>query len=101
MDQDLTMPIEGKDVLIVEDIVDTGLTMSYLLDNLRTRKPASLHVCTLLTKPSNLETDVPIDYKGFEVPDRFVIGYGLDYAEYYRNLPYIGALTSQETADTQ
>ena len=101
MDQDLTTPIEGKDVLIVEDIVDTGLTMSYLLENLQTRRPASLHVCTLLTKPSNLEVDVPIDYKGFEVPDRFVIGYGLDYAEYYRNLPYIGALTSQETADAQ
>lgn len=96
MTQDLSMPIEGKDVLIVEDIVDTGLTMSYLLDNLRTRHPDTLTVCSLLYKPENLQVDVPIDYKGFTVPDRFVIGYGLDYAEYYRNLPYIGVLTSEE-----
>jgi len=92
MTQDLSMPIEDKDVLIVEDIVDTGLTMRYLLDNLETRHPASLSICSLLYKPVNLEVDVPVDYKGFTVPDKFVIGYGLDYAQYYRNLPYIGVV---------
>ena len=92
MTQDLSMPIEGKDVLIVEDIVDTGLTMSYLLENLETRHPDSINVCTLLYKPENLEVDVPIDYKGFTVPNDFVIGYGLDYAQYYRDLPFIGVV---------
>lgn len=96
MTQDLSLPIEGQHVLIVEDIVDTGLTMSYLLDNLRTRHPESLAVCTLLYKPVNLKVDVPIDYQGYTVPDRFVIGYGLDYAQYFRNLPYIGAVTGEE-----
>ena len=99
MTQDLSMPIEGKDVLVVEDIVDTGLTMSYLLENMQTRHPNSLSVCTLLYKPENLEADVPIDYKGFTVPDKFVIGYGLDYAQYYRNLPYIGVVTGDGLAD--
>lgn len=93
MTQDLSEPIEGKDVLVVEDIVDTGLTMKYLLENLQTRHPSSLSICTLLYKPENLEVDVPVDYKGFTVPDKFVIGYGLDYAQYYRNLPYIGVVT--------
>ena len=99
MTQDLSMPIEGKEVLIVEDIVDTGLTMKYLLDNLQTRHPSSLSVCTLLYKPVNLEVDVPVDYKGFTVPDKFVIGYGLDYAQYYRNLPYIGVVEDGEFGD--
>ncbi len=99
MTQDLAMAIEGKDVLIVEDIVDTGLTMSYLLDNLQTRRPASLSVCSLLYKPDNLEVDVPLDYQGFTVPDEFVIGYGLDYAQYYRNLPYIGVVRDGEFDD--
>lgn len=96
MTQDLSMSIEGKDVLIVEDIIDTGLTMRYLLDNLETRHPSSLSVCTLLYKEVNLEVDVPVDYKGFTVPDKFVIGYGLDYAQYYRNLPYIGVVADGE-----
>ena len=90
MTQDLSEPIEGKQVLVVEDIIDTGLTMQYLLENLQTRHPESISVCTLLHKPENQEVDVPIHYKGFAIPDRFVVGYGLDYAEYYRNLPFIG-----------
>ncbi len=89
---DLTQPCNGKDVLVVEDIVDTGLTMRYLLDNLATRKPASLKVCTLLHKPSRARVQTPIDYLGFTVPDVFVIGYGLDYQGRYRNLPFIGVL---------
>lgn len=97
MTQDLSMPIEGKDVLIVEDIVDTGLTMKYLVENLETRHPASMSVCTLLTKPANLEIDVPVDYEGFSIPDRFVVGYGLDYAQRYRNLPKIGVVPDEET----
>ena len=90
MTQDLSEPIEGKNVLVVEDIVDTGLTMKYLLENLQTRHPKSLSVATLLHKPEGQTVDVPIAYKGFTIPDKFVIGYGLDYAELYRNLPYIG-----------
>jgi hypoxanthine phosphoribosyltransferase len=89
---DLTRPIEGKHVLIVEDIVDTGLTMRYLLDNLSTRRPASVKICALMQKPSRLRTRIPIQYLGFTVPDLFVVGYGLDAAERYRNLPFIGAL---------
>jgi len=89
---DLTRPIEGKQVLIVEDIVDTGLTMRYLLDNLSTRRPASVKICALLQKPSRLRTRIPIQYLGFTVPDLFVVGYGLDAAERYRNLPFIGAI---------
>jgi len=87
---DLTTPIEGKDVLIVEDIIDTGLTMSYLLSNFATRKPASIKVCTLLEKPERAEAKNPIHYVGFTIPNKFVIGYGLDFAGKYRNLPYIG-----------
>ncbi len=90
--KDLEESIEGKDVLIVEDIVDTGLTLQYLLENLRTRMPASLKVCTLLDKPERRKVDIVPDYNGFTIPDCFVIGYGLDYAEHYRNLPYIGVL---------
>jgi hypoxanthine phosphoribosyltransferase len=79
-------------VLIVEDIIDSGRTLDYITRNLRTRGPASLRVCTLLSKPSRREIDVPVDWVGFEIPDEFVIGYGLDYAEEYRNLPFIGVL---------
>jgi hypoxanthine phosphoribosyltransferase len=87
---DLSRSIEGFDVLIIEDIIDSGLTMRYLLDNLATRRPNSIRVCTLLHKPDNARVEVPIDYVGFEIPNQFVIGYGLDLAGRYRNLPYIG-----------
>ncbi len=87
---DLSAPIEGRDVLVVEDIVDTGLTMRYLLENLATRKPKSLKVCTLLHKPARTKVQVPIDYTGFTIEDKFVIGYGLDYEDRFRNIPYIG-----------
>ncbi len=90
--QDLTKPVEGQHVIVVEDIVDTGLTMDYLMDNLRTRHPASVKLCALLHKPSRMKKEVAIDYLGFTIPDLFVIGYGLDYAQRYRNLPYIGVL---------
>lgn len=90
MTQDLSHPIEGRHVLLVEDIIDTGLTMKYLIDNLQTRKPESVSVCSLLHKPSNQHIEVPLHYVGFEIPNKFVIGYGLDYAELYRNLPFIG-----------
>jgi hypoxanthine phosphoribosyltransferase len=90
--KDLDIPIEGRHVLIVEDIVDSGLTLQYLLRSLRTRNPASLEVCALLTKPSRREVDLPARYIGFEIPDRFAIGYGLDHAEKYRNLPFVAAL---------
>jgi hypoxanthine phosphoribosyltransferase len=89
---DLSWPIAGEHVLLVEDIVDTGLTMRYLLSNLETRKPASVKVCALLQKPSRSRVDVPIAYKGFEIPDSFVVGYGLDWDGRLRNLPYIGVL---------
>ncbi len=91
---DLTKPIEGKDVLVVEDIVDTGLTMNYLLESLETRQPRSVKTCTLLHKPSQTKVEVPLDFVGFTVPNEFVVGYGLDYAELYRNLPYIGVMKS-------
>ncbi|HEX9051164.1 MAG TPA: hypoxanthine phosphoribosyltransferase [Anaeromyxobacter sp.] len=87
---DLTRPIEGKDVLLVEDIVDTGLTMRYLLDNLSTRQPASVRVCALLEKPSRARVKVPVDYRGFVIADEFVVGYGLDWDGKMRNLPFIG-----------
>jgi hypoxanthine phosphoribosyltransferase len=89
---DMTKPMAGKHLIIVEDISDTGLTMKFLLENLGARHPASLKVCTLLEKPSRAKTKVPIDYKGFVIEDRFVVGYGLDYGEKYRNLPFIGVL---------
>ena len=89
---DLTKPIEGKHVLVIEDIIDTGLTMRYLLDNLATRHPASVKICSLLHKPSRARTRIPIDYLGFTVPDLFVVGYGLDVAEKYRNVPFIGVM---------
>lgn len=92
---DLKENIEGRDVLIVEDIVDSGLTMNYLLKNLKTRRPRSLEICTLLDKPSCRKANVPIKYTGFTIPDKFVVGYGLDYNEIYRNLPYIGVLKKE------
>ena len=88
--QDLSRPIEHEDVLIVEDIVDTGLTIAHLMDLLRTRSPASVKVCALLHKPARARVAVKVDYLGFTIEDRFVVGYGLDFAERYRNLPYIG-----------
>ncbi len=89
---DLSRPIEDEDVLLVEDIVDTGLTISYLLDLLQTRKPRSLKVCALLHKPARAKIAVPIEYLGFTIEDRFVIGYGLDFGEKFRNLPFLGVL---------
>jgi hypoxanthine phosphoribosyltransferase len=91
--KDLDAPIEGRDVLIVEDIVDSGLTLSYLLRTLRAREPASLEVCTLLQKPDRRKVDLPIRYVGFDIPNEFAIGYGLDLGERYRNLPYVAALS--------
>ena len=90
--KDLDAPIAGRDVLIVEDIVDSGLTLSYLLRTLSARDPASLEVCALLTKPERRKVELPIRYVGFEIPNRFAIGYGLDHAEGFRNLPYVAAL---------
>ncbi len=90
--KDLDINIEGRDVLVVEDIIDSGLTLSYLIRNLESREPASLEVCALLTKPSRREIDVPVRYVGFEIPNKFVVGYGLDFGERYRNLPYVGVL---------
>jgi hypoxanthine phosphoribosyltransferase len=90
--KDLDINIEGRHVLVVEDIIDSGLTLSYLLRNLESREPATLEICALLTKPARREVDVPVRYIGFEIPNRFVIGYGLDFAERYRNLPYVGVL---------
>jgi hypoxanthine phosphoribosyltransferase len=91
--KDLDRPIAGRDVLIVEDIVDSGLTLQYLMRNLGARDPASLEVCALLTKPERRKVELPTRYVGFEIPDKFAIGYGLDHAERYRNLPYVAALT--------
>lgn len=90
--QDLSKPVEGRHLLIVEDIIDTGLTMKYLLENLQSRHPAGIKVCSLLEKPARAEHHIDIDYRGFEIPDAFVVGYGLDFAERYRNLPEVGIL---------
>ncbi len=90
--KDLDEPLKGKDVLVVEDIVDSGRTLNYLLEMLKDREPASLHLCTLLDKPERRVIDVNVDYTGFEIPDEFVVGYGLDYDQRYRNLPYIGVV---------
>jgi hypoxanthine phosphoribosyltransferase len=91
--KDLDINIEGRNVLVVEDIIDSGLTLSYLMRNLESREPASLEICALLTKPARREIDVTVRWIGFEIPNRFVIGYGLDFAERYRNLPYVGVLS--------
>lgn len=96
MAKDLDEPLQGKDVIVIEDIIDSGRTLSYLLQNLGNRNPASLRLCTLLDKPERRVTDVKVDYTGFEIPDEFVVGYGLDYAQKYRNLPYIGVVTFTE-----
>jgi hypoxanthine phosphoribosyltransferase len=90
--KDLDVSIEGRDVLIVEDIVDSGLTLQYLMRNLGSRNPRTLEVCALLTKPERRKVDLPTRYVGFEIPDRFVVGYGLDYAERHRNLPFVAVL---------
>jgi hypoxanthine phosphoribosyltransferase len=90
--KDLDVPLTGRHVLFVEDVIDTGLTLNYLLRNLRTREPASLEVCVLFNKPAHRFIDIPLKYKGFDLPDRFVAGYGLDYREKYRNLPFVGVL---------
>lgn len=94
--KDLDDAIQGKDVLVVEDIVDSGRTLSYLMEMLRDRKPASLKLCTLLDKPDRRVIDVPVDYTGFQIPDEFVVGYGLDYDQKYRNLPYIGIVSFED-----
>lgn len=96
---DLSIEITGKHVVLVEDIVDTGLTLEYLLDALKIRNPASLHLCALLLKPSNLKKPVPIDYLGFTIDKRFVVGYGLDAGELYRNLPYLAILPDGKKQD--
>lgn len=93
--KDLDEPVENRHVLFVEDVIDTGLTLGYLLRNLRARGPASLEVCTLFDKPQHRLADVRVRYKGFDLPDRFVVGYGLDYKEAYRHLPYVAELTSE------
>jgi hypoxanthine phosphoribosyltransferase len=90
--KDLDINVAGRDVLVVEDIIDSGLTLSYLRRNLIARKPGSLEICALLTKPERREIDVPVRYVGFEIPNKYVIGYGLDFAERYRNLPYVAVL---------
>jgi hypoxanthine phosphoribosyltransferase len=99
--KDLDVSIEGRNVLVVEDIIDSGLTLSYLLRNLEAREPASLEVCALLTKPERRENDVVCRYVGFEIPNRFVIGYGLDFAERYRNLPFVGVLRDELAAQAE
>src|SRR5690554_572552 len=93
--KDLDLEIEGKHILIVEDIIDTGLTLKYLTDNLKTRNIKSLKICTLLDKPKRRKCDLNIDYRGFEIPDKFIVGYGIDFAEKYRNLPYIASLKEE------
>jgi hypoxanthine phosphoribosyltransferase len=96
--KDLDINIRDRDVLVVEDIIDSGLTLQYLMRNLRSREPASLEVCALMTKPARREIEIPVRYVGFEIPNRFVIGYGLDFAERYRNLPYVGVLNERVIA---
>ena len=90
--KDLDEPIEGRDVLIVEDIIDSGKTLAHLMEVLGTRKPNSLKLCTMLDKPDRREVDVKVDYVGFQIPDKFVLGYGLDYDQFYRNIPYIAVV---------
>ena len=99
--KDLDISIEGRNVLVVEDIIDSGLTLSYLLRTLEAREPASLEICALMTKPERREIDVECRYVGFEIPNRFVIGYGLDFAQRYRNLPYVGVLRNELVAQAE
>jgi len=94
--KDLDDPLKDKNVIVVEDVVDSGRTLSYLLEMLKKRDPKSLKLCTLLDKPERRVVDVHVDYTGFEIPDKFVVGYGLDYAQKYRNLPYIGVVDTEE-----
>jgi hypoxanthine phosphoribosyltransferase len=94
MVKDLEIPIHDRHVLFVEDVIDTGLTLNYILQNLRARQPASLEVCVLFNKPEHRLIDIPLKYKGFDLPDQFVVGYGLDFKEKYRNLPFVGSLKS-------
>src|SRR5262245_50206900 len=96
--KDLDESVEGKDVIVVEDIVDTGLTLRYILDYLQARGPASVRVCALLEKDRGIDSNVTLDYRGFRIPNKFVVGYGLDFAEHYRNLPYIGVLEYDPSA---
>lgn len=93
INKDLDTDIENRHILIVEDIIDSGLTLKYLSENLQSRRPKSLKICTLLDKPERRKTHLNIDYTGFEIPDVFIVGYGIDYAEHYRNLPYIGVIS--------
>lgn len=95
LEKDLEIPISDRHILFVEDVIDTGLTLSYLLRNLRARNPASLEVCVLFNKPTHRLIDIPLKYKGFDLPDKFVVGYGLDYRERYRNLPFLGLLKAE------
>lgn len=95
INKDLDAEIEGRNVLIVEDIVDTGLTLKYLAENLSSRQPKSLKICTLLDKPERRKVSIDIDYKGFDIPDVFIVGYGIDYAEKYRNLPFVASLKEE------
>lgn len=95
INKDLDCEIEGRNVLVVEDIVDTGLTLKYLAENLNSRGPKSLKICSLLDKPERRKTEIRIDYKGFDIPDVFIVGYGIDYAEKYRNLPFIASLKEE------
>ena len=92
LEKDLNVPIEGRHILFVEDVIDTGMTLNYLLRNLRARDPASLEVCVFFNKPVHRLVNIPLKYKGFDLPDKFVVGYGLDYREQYRNLPFVGLL---------
>ncbi len=94
--KDLDESIEGKDVIVIEDIIDSGRTLSYLMENLSSRRPRSISLCTLLDKPQRRTCEVKVDYVGFEIPDEFVVGFGLDYAQRYRNLPFIGILSFEE-----
>jgi hypoxanthine phosphoribosyltransferase len=96
MVKDLEIPIIGRDIIFLEDVIDTGLTLNYILRNLRARQPASLEVCVLFNKPDRRLIDIPIRYKGFDIPDKFVVGYGLDHREKYRNLPFVGLLRPEK-----
>ncbi|MBE6082244.1 MULTISPECIES: hypoxanthine phosphoribosyltransferase [Tissierellales] len=95
INKDLDCSVEGKDIIIVEDIIDTGLTLKYLYENLKKRGAESVEICTLLDKPERRKVDVPVKYRGFVIPDEFVVGYGLDYSENYRNLSFVGALKKE------